>query len=372
MNTTFSIPGREQAKDPHITSRDLDHFCIDERLFVPGESKHLDHAGEKRIAIIGAGPAGLSAANILAQLDYQVTLFESLPVVGGMLAVGIPVDRRSEMLVERFAHIAHQPGIEVRLNTAIGHDIPFHQLQKTFDATFLAVGTQHSISCGIPGEAFLQGVIPALQFLRQYHLSPHFSVRGEVAVIGAGIATIDAARLAMRAGAHNVHVFLPGPLADLPARREEYEAARAEGVVFHPEEMPGSLLGTEDAFVHGMRCQKTWWEGPPISHTPNTTDDQQWKYFLSANRWYTVDVVLVASGEQPDLSFLSDVPLVFRQVYPWGSETTCFTTLPGVFIAGDAVSTSLSQRTLMHALTGGYKAAHAIHQYLCNQTTQEK
>ena len=372
MNITSAIVGIHHTDDPRITSRDLDHFRIDERLFIPDESASSAHARGKRIAIIGAGPAGLSAANILAQLGYQVTLFDTLPIVGGMLAVGIPVDRRPGILVKWLTEIVHRPGIEVQLNTAIGHDLSFQHLRNTYDAILLAVGTQHSVFCGIPGEAFLQGVLPALQFLRHYHLSPHFSVKGEVAVIGAGIATMDAARLAKRAGAHSVQVFLPEQLIDVPARKEEFDAARAEGVEFHPAEMPRSLLGTEDTFVHGMRCQRTWWNVPPTSQASPATNVQQWKYFLATNRWYSIDIVLLACGEQPDLSFVPDIPLVFRQVRPWGSEATCFTTLPGVCIAGDAVSASLSQRTLLHALTGGYKAAHAMHQYLCDQASSAR
>ena len=357
MNTDVT----EKRDDTSLACRNLSHFCLEERLLIPYENDRAVRASGQRVAIIGAGPAGLSAANILAQLGYEVTVFESLSVIGGMLAVGIPAYRRPAELVERMTAIARQPEIDVRLRTVIGRDLSFQQLQERFDAILLAVGLQQSVPLGISGEAILQGVVPAIDFLKRYH-QQQARVRGDVAVIGGGIATIDVARLAIRAGAHSVRVFLPGAVADLPALPEEREAAEKEGVVFHPGEMPRSILGTEDVNVHGVRCQNT------LRATAEVMDRQSFTYILGTDRRYFLSTVLVAVGETTDLSCLSGVDCRFSlpQESHKSEEATCATNLPGVFVAGDAASRSPASRTLLHAFTGGYEAAHAMHVYLCS------
>jgi len=352
--TTSSV--REKEEDTLVASRDLSRFRIAEHLLVPSESARTVRASGQRIAIVGAGPAGLCAAHILAQLGYAVTMFEALPVLGGMVAVGIPAFRRPAGLLEQMRALVDRPGIEVRLHTSIGRDLPFQQLQEEFDAILLAVGLQQSVPLGIPGETMLDGVIPALQFLRQYHLE-QVQVRGDVAIIGGGIATIDVARLAQRAGAHSVRVFVPADLRDLPARAAEIEAAKQEGVMFHPAEMPRSIIGTEDVNVHGVRCQRTLLEpaGPERS--------QGFTSILGTDRWYTVDVVFVAVGERADLAFLPGVDnqVIFGGGWDGGREPSCLTNLPTVFMAGDVAG---GPRTLLHAFTDGNLAAHTIHRQL--------
>lgn len=358
MNRTCA---RDERDVLQIASHDLRHFRGEECLFIPYESDRAIRAEGRRVAIIGAGPAGLFAANILAQLGSRVTIFEALPVIGGMLSVGIPANRRPEALLKQMVEIVRRPGIEMHLQTTVGRDLSFRELQEHFDAILLAVGAQQSIPLDIPGETMLQGVIPALQFLQQYHLCPHLQVQGDVAVVGGGIATIDVARLAVHAGAHSVQVFLPGTLADLPVQAEECEAARSEGVLFHPEEMPCSILGTEDVNVHGLRCQKTRWESAPAVAKRSFT------YLLGTNRWYAVDIVLVALGERPDLSFAPEIEeqFVSGSSDNGSGEKPRWTILPGIFAAGDVTSVSPAHRTLLHALTEGYEVAHTIHHYLC-------
>ena len=146
-----------------------------------------------------------------------------------------------------------------------------------------------------------------------------------------------------------------------PAGVEECEAAQAEGVEFHLEEMPRSILGTEDVNVHGLRCQKTRWASTPVG------DDLSLTYLLETHRRYVIDIVLVARKEQSDLSFVPGIEdqRVFQHANDWSGKEIRFTTRPGVFTAGDVASVSPPHRTLLHALTGGYEAAHLIHQYLC-------
>lgn len=356
---------KDEREVPQAASCDLSHFSVEEHLLTPYEGDRAIHAGRKHIAIIGAGPAGLFAANILAQLGHQVTVFEALPVIGGMLSAGILTDRRPKALLTQMANMARQPGVDVHVRTAIGRDLSFRELQEHFDAILLATGAQQSMPLDIPGETMLEGVIPALHFLRQYHCCPHFRIRGDVAVIGGGRATIDTARLAKRAGAHSVQVFMPGTLEDLPAGAEEWRAAQAEGILFHPEEMPRSILGTEDVNVHGLRCQKTCWA------PPQANSERSFTSLLGTNRWYMADIVLVALGERPDLSFAPELEewLVSQQANDRRGEETCCIVRPGIFAAGDATGGAPAHRTLARALTGGYEAAHLIHQFLCTYLT---
>jgi NADPH-dependent glutamate synthase beta subunit-like oxidoreductase len=254
--------------------------------------------------------------------------------------------------------LANQPGITVRLHTVIGQDLSFWQLQEQFDAILLAIGLQYSVPLGVSGEELLQGVMPALDFLKQYHLQ-HVQLCGDVAVIGGGRATIDVARLAIRAGAHTVRVFLPGALSDLPVRREECDAAGKEGVLFHPAEMPRSIIGTEEATVHGVRCQST------LRERTEARDEQTFTYCCGTDRWYFLNTVLVAVGEEADQSCLSgvDLRLPFQRNSGGREEGSCTTNLPGVFVAGDIAG---GPHTLQHAFISGYEAAHVMHSQLCN------
>lgn len=325
---------------------------IEEQLLTPrtGEQPTL---GSERIAVVGAGPAGLCAAHILAQLGYRVSVFERLPVIGGLLAICGSADRQSAALLTQLAALACSPQIELHLGTEIGREITFRQLQEHFAATILAVGAQQSVPAGICGETMLDGVIPALQFLQQCQLDPQLHIKGEVAVIGGGRATLEAARQAAYRGAHQVRVFLPDTPAQLPAAPAVCELAETQGILLHPEEMPRSILGTEDASVHGLRCQRTRREG-----------GQALTYLPEANSWYLADVVLLALGEQVDLSFAPEIEKRLAH-----SERThsghCCMVLPGVCVAGDAASPSPQQRSLQGALAGGYAAAHLIHHAVC-------
>jgi glutamate synthase (NADPH/NADH) small chain len=352
MNKTCVAGTYEELQ---AAERNLSDFCIAESLLTPRPGERATSGEHERIAVIGAGPAGLCAANILVRLGYRVTIFERLPVIAGMLAVGIPAVRQPAALMHQLATIARMPEIEIHLSTTIGRDLTFWQLREHVAAILLAVGAQHSVPVDIPGETMLDGVIPALQFLQQCQLGPYMHTRGEVAVIGGGWATLEAAHQAASNGAHQVRIFLPGTPAQLPASPAACARAAAQGILFHAEEMPRSILGTEDASVHGLRCQKTRREA-----------GQALTYLPEVNYWYLADTVLLALGEQVDLSFAPEVQEQLALSDRTGREHCCMV-LPGVFVAGDAASSSPQQRCLQHALTDGYTAAHLIHHALCTQ-----
>ncbi len=195
------------------------------------QSSHRTSTAE-RVAIIGAGPTGLSAAYYLGRRGYKVTIFDAMPVAGGMMAIGIPEYRLPRVELQRDINAIHDLGVEFRLNTAIGRDISLVEIQAQFDATLLAVGAQRSQRLGVPGED-LDGVLPATTFLKRYNLEPETNIHGVVAVVGGGSTAMDAARSALRSGASAVHIFYRRTQAEMPAQPEEVEAAIEEGITLH-------------------------------------------------------------------------------------------------------------------------------------------
>ncbi|HEU5382437.1 MAG TPA: FAD-dependent oxidoreductase [Ktedonobacteraceae bacterium] len=146
------IRGTDTGENIQGDVRDLSHFRLEERLLLPYESDLAIHASGQRVAVIGAGPAGIIASHMLAQLGYTVTVFEALPMVGGMLAVGIPAYRCPAELVEQMVALINRQEIDVHLHTVVGQDLSFQQLQNQFDAILLAVGLQQSVPLGISGK----------------------------------------------------------------------------------------------------------------------------------------------------------------------------------------------------------------------------
>ncbi len=228
--------------DLPIAIRDLKRFATDhgaplKRRIPPPKQKHLE-----RVAIVGAGPTGLSAAYYLARRGYGVTVLDAMPVAGGMMAIGIPDYRLPRVELNRDIDAIRELGVEIRLNTAIGLDVSLDELQREYDAVLLAVGAQRSQRLGIPGELELHGVIPATTFLKEFNLDPETKMQGEVAVVGGGSTAMDAARSALRAGADKVHILYRRSRVEMPAQAEEVRAALAEGIELHELVTPVQIL----------------------------------------------------------------------------------------------------------------------------------
>ena len=348
-----------------IKSRDVRLFRLEKALLAPQITVPAKIPSAKPVAVVGAGPAGLSASNILVQLGYQVTLFDALPVAGGMLAAGIPSFRWPEQLVAYVTGALLRPEIELRLNTCIGRDLSFQEMRARYAACVLAVGAQQSVPAGIPEEQLLHGVIPALSFLKQQAHFPgsvETRVEGNVVVIGGGIATLDAARQAVRAGAESVRISSAAAVADLPALGEEKAAALAEGIMFHPGLLPIRLYGTEDMDVAGVQFQRVRCED--VEHR----GEQHFLPVPGTSCHYPADLVIVAVAEQPDLSFL---PVLAEQTghFLKCGEDASLVAFPGVFLAGDVTGGS---HTLLQAIVQGYQAAHALHAYLGAHAAPER
>ncbi len=343
--------------DAPIAIRDLKRFATDygspwQRQVTPPKHRHSE-----KVAIVGAGPTGLSAAYYLARRGYPVTVFDAMPVAGGMMAIGIPEYRLPRVELNRDIDAIRSLGVEVRLNTAIGRDVDLGDLQKSYDAVLLAVGAQRSQRLGIPGESEQIGVIPATTFLKQYNLEPGTRVQGVVVVVGGGSTAMDAARSALRAGASAVHVLYRRSRAEMPAQEEEVRAALEEGVQLHELVAPIRMMGLDEDHVHTVRCQRM------VLGEPDARGRRQPVPVPDALFDLPCDQVLVAIGEAPDPSFLP--PGTSVEVAAWGgllvNPETLATGAPGVFAAGDATSGPTS---IIQAAAHGRKAANAIHAFL--------
>jgi NADPH-dependent glutamate synthase beta subunit-like oxidoreductase/NAD-dependent dihydropyrimidine dehydrogenase PreA subunit len=343
--------------DEPIAIRDLKRFASDHSTTRKRNVSPSTQQYAEQVAIVGAGPTGLSAAYYLARRGYKVTIFDAMPVAGGMMAIGIPDYRLPRKELERDIQAIRDLGVEIRLNTALGRDITLEDLQRDFDAVLLAVGAQRSQRLEIPGEEHLDGVIPATLFLKRFNLDPETRLKGDVVVVGGGSTAMDAARSALRAGAQSVQIIYRRTRAEMPAQAEEVREALKEGIQLHELVTPLQILGTEEATVHGIACQRMQLGEPDARGRRRPVRIPGSTFTLSA------DIVLVAIGEAPDPSFLPSGTSI--EIAAWGglliNTATLATGAPGTFAAGDV---TYGPKTVIHAAAHGRKAAQSIHAYL--------
>lgn len=348
--------------DLPIAIRDLKRFASDHATQKARKITPPKKLLAERVAIVGAGPTGLSAAYYLARRGYKVTVFDAMPVAGGMMSIGIPDYRLPREELNRDIDAMRELGVEIRLNTAIGLDVEFEELQKEYDAVLLAVGAQRSQRLGVPGEDS-HGVIPATSFLKDFNLNPDTKLEGSIAVVGGGSTAMDAARSALRAGASSVHILYRRTRVEMPAQAEEVRAALAEGIELHELVAPVQILSSE-GHVKGVRCQRM------VLSEPDEKGRRKPVPVLGTEFDIPIDIVLVAIGEAPDPSFLPEGTSV--GVAPWGglliNPQTLATGAPGVFAAGDV---TYGPKSIIHAAAHGRLAAKSIHSYLSHIAMRE-
>jgi len=308
----------------------------------------------QRVAIVGAGPAGLSAAYDLARMGYGVTVFEALPVAGGMMAVGIPEYRLPrDVLSEEIANI-EALGVEIRLNTPVGNGgPPLDDLRQEYDAIFLAVGAHGSRRLGVPGEE-VAGVLHATEFLRRLNLGDPPPIGQRVAVIGGGNSAIDAARSALRLGADEVTVVYRRSRREMPAIPREVDEAEREGVRLHFLASPVEIL-SEDGRLRAVRCIRMELGELDESGRRRPIPIQGSEFDLEA------DTLIIAIGQRPILDGLGYGMEVTRRGTIAVDPETLATSLPGVFAGGDACT---GPATVVEAVGAGKVAAESIHRYL--------
>jgi heterodisulfide reductase subunit A len=322
----------------------------------PAPLPAIETPRDQTVAVIGAGPAGLTASHDLALKGYQVTVFESLPVAGGMLAVGIPDYRLPRDVLDGEIDRIRRLGVEIKLNTPIGGATgpSLDDLRRDFDAVFVSVGAHRERQLRIAGED-LAGVAPGAMFLRDLNLGQPVTIGKRVAVVGGGNVAIDAARSALRLGAESVTIVYRRSRAEMPASAWEVEDAEEEGIQFHFLANPIRLLG-EAGRVIGMECVRMELGEPDDSGRRRPIPIEGSEFTLD------VDMVIPAIGQMPDLGFVNGGGLkVTRWATLEAEADTLATQVEGVFAGGDAVS---GPATAIKAIAAGKQAAESIHRYL--------
>lgn len=323
----------------------------------------------KRVAIIGAGPAGLTAAADLAKLGHEVVIFEALHVPGGVLVYGIPEFRLPKSIVQAEVDYIKKLGVELRLGYLIGriHTIPELLNEEGFDAVFVGTGAGLPAFLGVPGED-LGGIYSANEFLIRVNLMKSYAfpdydtpirVGKHVAVIGGGNVAMDSARSALRLGAEEVCIVYRRSREEMPARKEEIENAEEEGILCKFLANPTRFIGDEKGWVKQMECI-CMELGPPDESGRRRPVPVKGSEFAM-----DVDTVIIAIGRTPN-------PIIQRTteglaVTKWGTivaDENGKTSLEGVYAGGDIVT---GEATVISAMGAGKRAARAIHEYLMNK-----
>ena len=343
---------RAQIDEP-LAIRDIKRFVAD-YVFKLG-LEYVPEVKEKkkeRVAIIGAGPAGLSAAWDLTLEGYQVTVFDALPVAGGMLAVGIPEYRLPKEILRKEIHDIERLGVDIRLNTPV-NDVD-SLFNDGYQAVFIAVGAHKGDKMGIPGED-LEGVYDSIEFLKKANLGKEIQVGKKVAVIGGGNSATDSARVALRKGAEEVLILYRRERKDMPAIAEEVDAAEEEGVHLHFLTVPTKILG-QNRKATGLECIRM--ELKEFDRSGRRTPYP----IVGSEFTLDIDTVIEAIGQRPDTSFIRDSGIKMEKGGTVAVDRRILVTgRKGVFAGGDATT---GPQTVVEAIAAGQRAASSIKRYL--------
>ena len=342
----------------------LERFIADQERELNLEVKPKTPTKEK-VAIIGSGPASLSAAADLALYGYRVTVFEALHELGGVLRYGIPEFRLPKAIVDSEIQYLEKLGIEFKTNIIVGVTESLADLKEQgYKAFFIGAGAGLPTFLGIPGEN-LNGVYSANEFLTRVNLMKAYKfpevdtpifVGEKVAVIGAGNVAMDSARTALRLGSKEVHIVYRRSKEEIPARLEEVSNAEEEGVIFNLLTNPVEIISDGNFKVKGLRCQKM---------KLGEVDSQGRKKALPISGEYIfleVDMVIIAIGQGPNPLAIRNIPgLKTDKKGLIKTDSRGQTSLPGVFSGGDIVT---GAATVIKAMGAGKEAAKAIDEYL--------
>lgn len=313
---------------------------------------------DKKVCIVGAGPAGLSAAYYLAQLGHTVKIFDMLPEPGGMVAVGIPDYRQPRELLRREVEIIQSLGVEIQYNTKLGRDIFLDDLKKEYDAVLIAIGAFKSREMGVEGEdAGYEGVMTSgIDFLQNFSLKKPVKIGNRVVVVGGGNTAIDCVRTAIRLGCNDVNLVYRRSRAEMPAEDYEVADAEEEGVKFHFLINPVKIIA-KDGKVVGMECVRMQ------LGEPDESGRRKPEPVPGSNFVIECDTIIPAIGQYPDLSFLKESDGI--KVTKWNTisvkEDLYMTDVPGIFSAGDC---EWGPNTVVKAIGAGRWAAIMMDRYL--------
>ncbi len=345
----------------------LERFVADwHNAQADAEIKKPEPNGHK-VAIVGSGPSGLTCAGDLAKMGYDVTVFEALHLAGGVLVYGIPEFRLPKSIVQKEIDTLKELGVKVETNMVIGKVLSIDELMEDgFEAVFVGSGAGLPRFMGIPGEN-LKGVYSANEFLTRVNLMKSYKDDSatpimhakKVAVVGGGNVAMDAARSAKRLGAEDVYIVYRRSEEELPARKEEVEHAKEEGIIFKLLNNPVEILPNDEKFVGGMKCVEMELGEPDESGRRRPVVKEGSEFILD------VDCVIMAIGTSPNPLIKSTTKGLETQ--KWGgiiADDKGATSRIGVYAGGDAVT---GAATVILAMGAGKTAASAIDEYIQNK-----
>ncbi|MBO4407515.1 MAG: NADPH-dependent glutamate synthase [Clostridia bacterium] len=345
----------------------LERFAADRHNAMAGDASDASPVPSNghKVAIVGSGPSGLTCAGDLNRLGYDVTVFEALHVAGGVLVYGIPEFRLPKEIVRKETEGLIRNGVKIRTNMVVGKTLTIDELmeEEGFEAVFIGSGAGLPRFMSIPGEN-LKGVYSANEYLTRVNLMKAYLPESDtpirrakrVAVVGGGNVAMDAARSALRMGAEEVSIVYRRGEAELPARKEEVEHAKEEGIVFRLLTNPKEILGDEKGEVRAIRCVEMELGEPDASGRRRPVEKKDSLYSIE------VDTVIMAIGTSPNPLIKSTTKGL--ETERWGgivADEDGRTSRPGVFAGGDAVT---GAATVILAMGAGKKAAAAIDAYI--------
>jgi len=342
---------RRQEVDAPVAVRPLKRFIADLALKsapprLPPETPNRP----ERVAVIGSGPCGLTAANDLARLGYRVVVFEAGGRPGGMLSLGIPPFRLPRDVISQ--EIESVTSLGVRLETNARIDEPAELLGRDFSAVLFAPGAHRSLGLGLPLEDESAGVVDSLTFLQEAYGGSRQKPLGTVLVVGGGDSAVDSARTALRLGARKVRILYRRTRKEMPAAPEELADAESEGVVPTFRVQPVELLQTGGR-VRGLRCVKNRMSEPDASGRRSPVPIRGSEFDVKA------DLIVSAIGQRPETGHLSGSALGITESGTLPADpVTGETCVPGLFAGGDVVT---GPATVIDAIAAGHRAARGIH-----------
>lgn len=341
---------RRSQLDEAIAISYLKRYAADEAMKLEqGVPDPVLPKKEKSVGIIGAGPSGLTCGYYLAKLGYDVTIYEKHQLPGGVLAYGIPEYRLPRDVLKKEIDTIKRVGVKIKTDVEIGKDMSFGQLRSQHDAIYISTGAHGSVLAGIPGED-LEGVHKGLEFLRHAGELDQDIMKGIVAVIGGGSTAIDAARVSLRKGADEVHIFYRRTKEDMPADKREVKEALEENIHIHPLYDPLEISGPGKA--EGIRFQKMMTKGYDREgrHQVVPSDDEVVNF--------PVDHVIVAVSQHTEIDFAKPhkFNLTSKDTFIVDDKTQR-TNVESVFAGGDVVRGS---NVAILAIADGKKAARSI------------
>jgi len=349
---------RRGELDESVAIRSLKRYAADWYFDHIGKAKEpFPVTKDQKVAVVGAGPAGLTCAYFLAEVGYRVTVFEAQSVAGGMLGIAIPEFRLPREVIQAEVEYIESRGVEIRYDSPIDARHTVNDLLKEgYHAVFIAAGAQSSKRIDIPGEEEgLVGLHYGLQFLTDIRSGKDIKLKGKALVLGGGNVAIDVARTALRVGARDVQIFYRRTKEEMPAWEKDIDEAIEEGVVINPMWAPKQIMH-QHGKVTGIEFVRSM-----------TAFDEEGRSSLSVDEDVTqmveADTIIISIGQAPDISFLSRDSQLERAL--WGSlvvdENSLATNIPSVFAGGDFTT---GPGIVINAIALGRRAALAIDKYL--------